>query len=104
MDFVCRSGPFTHTSDLPFSGFVSRTFDSQEACLDGALSLAAEIAAKSPVAVQGTKLAMNYARNHSVDDSLEWMLTWNQSQLQTEDLVRNAMARGSKQKPEFDDV
>ncbi|KAH7723614.1 enoyl-CoA hydratase/isomerase [Aphelenchoides avenae] len=85
-------------------GFVSRTFDSQEACLDAALSLAAEIASKSPVAVQGTKLAMNYARSHSVDDSLEWMLNWNQSQLQTEDLVRNAMARGSKQKPEFEHV
>jgi delta(3,5)-delta(2,4)-dienoyl-CoA isomerase len=85
-------------------GFVSRVFDTQESCVSAAMQLAEEIASKSPVAVEGSKLALNYARNHSVEDSLEWMLTWNQSQLQTEDLVRNAMARSSKSTPQFSDV
>lgn len=79
-------------------------FESKEECHHGAMELAKEIASKSPVAVQGSKLALNYARNHSVDDSLEWMITWNQAQLQTEDLMLNAMAKQSKQTPEFKDV
>jgi enoyl-CoA hydratase/carnithine racemase len=85
-------------------GLVSRVFDSQEACFQAAFGLAKAIALKSPIAVQGTKLAMNYARDHSVDDSLEWMRNWSQSQLQTEDIVANAMARAKKEMPKFRNV
>ncbi|TMS34880.1 hypothetical protein L596_002384 [Steinernema carpocapsae] len=85
-------------------GLVSRVFDSKEDCLEGSLNLAKEIARKSPVAVQGSKIALNYARDHTVDDSINFLLTWNQSQLQSEDLVKSAMAAMSKQKPEFNDV
>jgi len=85
-------------------GLVSRTFDTHRECLEAAFGLAGEIASKSPIAVQGTKLAMNYARNHGVDDSIEWILTWNQSQLQTEDIVKNAAAMMSKEKALFNDV
>lgn len=85
-------------------GFVSKVFDTQEECLAASISLAELIASKSPVAVQGSKLALNYARSHGVDDALEFMLTWNQSQLQTEDLMRNATAKMTKSEPEFNDV
>lgn len=89
---------------LYFLGFISRLFDSQDDCLKAAFDLANEISSKSPIAVQGTKLAMNYARNHGVDDSIDWILNWNQSQLQTEDIVKNIMAKMSKQKVVFEDV
>uniref|UniRef100_A0A1I7ZUK5 Delta(3,5)-Delta(2,4)-dienoyl-CoA isomerase, mitochondrial n=1 Tax=Steinernema glaseri TaxID=37863 RepID=A0A1I7ZUK5_9BILA len=85
-------------------GLVSRVFDTKESCFDASLELAKEIASKSPIAVQGSKIALNYARDHSVDDSINFLLTWNQSQLQSEDLVKSAMAAMSKQKPEFKDV
>ena len=41
--------------------------------LEAALQCAAEIAAKPPVAIWGTKQAINYARDHAVDDSLKQM-------------------------------
>jgi len=53
-----------------FKGFISRTFDTKEDCYEAAMSLARQIASKSPVAVQGTKLAMNYARSHGIEVSL----------------------------------
>ena len=34
------------------------------------MNIATEIASKSPVAVQGSKLNLNYARDHTVEDSL----------------------------------
>lgn len=40
----------------------------------GALEMAAEIAARSPVAVQGTKLNLIYSRDHSVDEGLHYMV------------------------------
>lgn len=42
--------------------------------LAGALEMAGEIAARSPVAVQGTKINLLYARDHSVAEGLNYMV------------------------------
>ncbi|KAM9225755.1 delta(3,5)-Delta(2,4)-dienoyl-CoA isomerase, mitochondrial-like isoform 2-T4 [Dugong dugon] len=55
------------------SGLVSRVFPDKEALFDAAFSLAAEISSKSPVAVQGTKVNLLYARDHPVADSLHFV-------------------------------
>ena len=54
-------------------GLVNAIFDTEEAMLAGALECAAEIASKPPVAIWGTKQAIHYARDHSVDDALKQM-------------------------------
>ncbi|MDA8447532.1 enoyl-CoA hydratase-related protein [Paracidovorax valerianellae] len=54
-------------------GLVNEVFDTQDAMLRAALACAREIAAKPPVAIWGTKQAVHYARDHSVDDSLRQM-------------------------------
>ncbi len=54
-------------------GLVNAIFDTEEAMLAAALQCAAEIVAKPPVAIWGTKQAIHYARDHSVDDSLKQM-------------------------------
>lgn len=41
----------------------------------GALKLAGEIAGRSPVAVQGTKVNLVYSRDHSVAEGLDYMVT-----------------------------
>ena len=54
-------------------GLVNAVFDTPEAMLAAAMQCAQEIAAKSPVAIWGTKQAIHYARDHSVDESLQHM-------------------------------
>ena len=54
-------------------GLVNAIFDTPEAMVEAALQCAAEIAAKPPVAIWGTKQAIHYARDHSVDDALKQM-------------------------------
>ena len=39
-----------------------------------ALALAGEIAGRSPVAVQGTKVNLIYSRDHSVAEGLDYMV------------------------------
>lgn len=56
------------------SGLISRVFQSAEDCLAASISLAETIASKSPIAVQGTKLTLNYARDHTIDDSLNFIV------------------------------
>ncbi|MES2951889.1 MAG: enoyl-CoA hydratase-related protein [Pseudomonadota bacterium] len=54
-------------------GLVNAIFETEESMLEAALQCAAEIASKPPVAIWGTKQAIHYARDHSVDDSLKQM-------------------------------
>ena len=68
---------------------------------EGAYSLAKLIASKSPVAVYGTKMTMNYALDHSVHDGLNHVKLMNSGLLQSVDLMEAAMAGMSKQTPTF---
>jgi enoyl-CoA hydratase len=54
-------------------GLVNEVFDTHEALVAGALQTAREIAVKPPVAIWGTKQVVQYARDHSVHDSLQQM-------------------------------
>lgn len=56
----------------------SRVFADKEAMMAGAMEMAAEIAARSPVAVQGTKIHLLYSRDHSVAEGLDYMVTHSQ--------------------------
>ncbi|KAM9226334.1 delta(3,5)-Delta(2,4)-dienoyl-CoA isomerase, mitochondrial-like [Dugong dugon] len=78
------------------SGLVSRVFPDKEALFDAAFSLAAEISSKSPVAVQGTKVNLLYARDHPVADSLDFVRNWNMSMLQTDDIMESVQAAMEK--------
>nr|XP_003467202.1 delta(3,5)-Delta(2,4)-dienoyl-CoA isomerase, mitochondrial [Cavia porcellus] len=78
------------------SGLVSRMLPDKERMLDAAFTLATEISSKSPVAVQGTKVNLIYARDHSVAESLNYMASWNMSMLQTQDIIKSVQAAMEK--------
>lgn len=84
-------------------GLVNRVYADQESLLAGVMQIAEEIAAKSPIAVTGTKAMISYMRDHTVNDGLEYVATWNSAMLQSNDLRVAIAAHMSKQKPEFVD-
>ena len=79
-------------------GLVNEVFDSHQATVDAALQCAREIAAKPPVAIWGTKQAVNYARDHSVEDSLRQM-GWLQGAIWSNAHVREAIAAMKEKRP-----
>ncbi|XP_074990622.1 delta(3,5)-Delta(2,4)-dienoyl-CoA isomerase, mitochondrial [Calonectris borealis] len=81
-------------------GLVSRVFPDKATLLRGALDVASAIAARSPVAVQGTKVNLVYSRDHPVPDGLRYVATWNMSMLQTEDILKSVQAAVEKKGPE----
>ena len=82
-------------------GLVNEVFETPEAMLAGALQCAREIAAKPPVAIWGTKQALHYARDHSVDDALKQM-GWLQGVVWSNQQVLEAvMALTSKRAGKF---
>ncbi len=79
-------------------GLVNEVFDTPEACVAAALQCAAEIAAKPPVAIWGTKQVLHYARDHSVDDSLRQM-GWVQGAIWSTRNVRESVAAMKDKRP-----
>lgn len=85
-------------------GLVQQVYPDPQALLAGVLDTAREIAAKSPLAIWGTKVAMNYARDHSVDDSLEQIATWQSGMFQPADMVEAFSAKAERRPAVFPDL
>ncbi len=84
-------------------GLLNQVFESQDALRAGVLALAETIAAKSPLAIRGTKEMIKYSRDHSVRDSLNYVATWNAAMLVSQDIQEAMMARMQKREPQFAD-
>lgn len=82
-------------------GLVSRVFDTRENLIAGAVQMATLIASKSPIAVQSSKINLIYARDHSVRDGLDYVATWNQVMLQSEDVLASIAGAIQKTTPTF---
>lgn len=104
-DSVVRELAFTGrkmaSAEAKELGLVGKIFATREDCLAAARKLAQEIASKSPVAVVGTKVSLNYSRDHSVQEGLEHIKQWNSVHLLSEDVMKAAQAIMMKSKPEF---
>mmetsp|Transcript_28310 Transcript_28310/g.79158 ORF Transcript_28310/g.79158 Transcript_28310/m.79158 type:complete len:277 (+) Transcript_28310:156-986(+) len=66
-----------------------------------ALAMVKEILANSPRAVQGAKISLNYAADHTVEDGLEQVRAWNTSFVCKEDLMEAVRAFMMKETPTF---
>lgn len=84
-------------------GLVNRLFASPQALTAGVREIAASIAGKSPLATRGLKEVMNYSRDHSVADGLNYVSTWNAALLLSADLDECLAARQARRPPDFTD-
>lgn len=82
-------------------GLVNRVEADREAALAAALDLARTIAAKSPLAVAGAKLSLNYSRGRPVEEGLRHVALWNAGTLVSADLSAAILARTEKSEAQF---
>ncbi len=82
-------------------GLVNDVAPDAEAALAAARQLAAEVAANSPLAVQGTKAVLRACEDRSVADGLDYVATWNAGFLGSDDLVEAMTAFMEKRPPVF---
>lgn len=85
-------------------GLVNAVFPDPAAALQAALALAQEIAGKSPTAVWASKQAINYAREHTVADSLQQMALLQMGVWQSSDIAEAVRANAEKRAARFDDL
>ena len=85
-------------------GFVNQVFKDHESLVDGVMTIAAQIAKNSPLAVVGCKEMINFTRDHTVADSLKYMATWQSGMFRPNDMMKTFAAKAQKQQAEFDGV
>ena len=85
-------------------GFVNDVFESHEALIEGVMAIATSIAKNSPLAVVGCKEMLNYSRDHSVEDSLKYMATWQSGMFRPNDMMKTFAAKATKTEAKFDGV
>ena len=85
-------------------GLVNQIFSTHEELVEGVLDIAGEIATKSPLAIWGTKESINFTRDHSVADSLNFIATWQAGMYQPQDMASVFEAQSKNEEPEFDDL
>ena len=85
-------------------GLVNHVYEDQDTMLKEVMKIAKQIAQHSPMAVAGCKEMINYTRDHSVEDSLNYMATWQSGMLQMPDIIEAMSAGKEKRKPEYEDL
>lgn len=86
------------------AGLVNKVYDSQEQMLKGVTNIAHEIASNAPLAVTGTKEMLNYTRDHTVEDGLRYVATWQAAMLNPADMMEAMQARQEQREAQFDDL
>ncbi|OMH29491.1 crotonase/enoyl-CoA hydratase family protein [Motiliproteus sp. MSK22-1] len=85
-------------------GLVNTVYEDQSSMIDGVMNIARQIASRSPLAVSGCKQMINYSRDHSLADSLNYMATWQAGMFQPTDMMQTFAAKMSGKKPEFESL
>tara|TARA_A100001388_G_C28729182_1_gene480586 strand:+ start:354 stop:1220 length:867 start_codon:yes stop_codon:yes gene_type:complete len=101
---MAYTGRRMYAGEAKETGLVSDTYKSQEDMLKAANSLAKEIASKSPVAIYGLKAVMNYSRDHSISESLEYNALWSGAMLSQKDMTEAMTANIEKRDASFNDL
>jgi len=107
MKELCYTARRFDSGEAQLLGLVSNIVPSKEKdsdVLSHALRICISLASKSPVALVGTKVALDYAREHTIRDSLQQIATWNAACLQTKDIVAAASSFASKQPALFSNL
>lgn len=97
---VCLTARDVGAEEALARGLVSGLFAGVGELREGALAMAARVAALSPVAVLGCKANLNFSREHGERAGLGFQAAWSAGQLLTEDIAESVM----KKAPAFKDV
>ena len=86
------------------AGLVNKVYADHESMLQGVMAVAAEIASKAPIAVYGSKRMINYARDHSTEDALDYISIWNTSMMNQGEILEAIQAKNEQRNAEFVDL
>lgn len=85
-------------------GLVNRVYADQATMLVEVMKIAHQITQQAPLAVYGCKRMINYARDHSTADTLDYVVTWNASMLSVDEIGEAMKAKTENRTANFTDL
>lgn len=85
-------------------GLVNEVFETHEEMMAHVMSIANEIASKDPLTVTGCKVLINYGRDHSTADTLDYIGVWNAGMLPQSHMKEAFDAKREKRDPDYPDL
>jgi enoyl-CoA hydratase len=85
-------------------GLVNEVYATHEELVAAVMETAREIASKSPLAVAGSKVMINYARDHTIKDGLDYIATWQTGMFAPAQMMEAFTAKAQKRDGAFPDL
>ncbi len=85
-------------------GLVNALAEDAEGALALARNAAREIAARSPIAIAGTKRIINYAADHTAEEALDYLALWQAGMFSPADLAEAFAAKSAGRPGNFPDL
>lgn len=101
---LAYTGRIMPSSEAKDCGLVNQVFVDQASMLTEVMKIATKIASHSPMAVAGCKEMINYSRDHSVADALNYMATWQSGMFQMPDIQEAMAAQKAHRSPQYQDL
>ena len=98
---MAYTGRRVSAAEAQTMGLINRVFSHQEQMLDEVMNIARDIASRAPLAVYGCKRMINYARDHSTADGLDYIAIWNASHFKIEEIQEAMTANAEKRVGNF---
>ncbi len=99
--YTGRRMPATRAREI---GLVNEVYADQETMLEAVMQTAREIAERSPLAIWGTKEMLNYTRDHSVAEGLNYIATWQSGMFQNQDIAEAFKSKREGRSPTYADL
>ena len=77
-------------------GLVNEIYDTHEEMVEAVLAIAKDIAKKAPLAVHGCKKLINYSRDHTTADTLDYIAIWNAANFKVDEIMEAMAARAQE--------
>jgi enoyl-CoA hydratase len=102
---LAYTGRKMYADEAKSVGLINEVYANHLDLLNGVMDIAGQIAARSPLAVYGCKEMINYARDHSVADSLNAMSYWQSGMFRPQvDMAETFKAKMEQRDPLFSDL
>ena len=98
---LAYTGRKMHADECKSRGLFNEVYEDHPAMMEAVMKIAAEIAARAPLAVHGCKNIISYARDHTTQDTLNHIAVWNMSMLIPSDMMEAMQAKGQKRPGNF---
>ena len=89
--------------EAALKGIVNHCYKDKDEMMEEVEKTAQLIASKSPLSIRGTKEILQYTRDHSVEEGLNYMAIWNASMILSNDLMEAFQASIEKRQGAFED-